>query len=341
MKISIESNTPIKENFLVGLAGNRIDFKLDEHFSIDEGWYELNLPYTGQRTEIKDVKLNDESIEHTLYTGYYMDGNGTQHQPAAAMWDDGGVMKLWIHTKLGVFLDRVFTEIDGGDFGKNLYKKYVFTVDRPCVLQNEFPESIKSYLASGDGPHWWKKDTDYTPYRILDIETPAVDDIIDEMDAINERDITGAFRGVMDIKTNSPTKSDLPFLEMDWSKAPKMKELLMDKVGYKNILSISMQTLYPKSHLFMHRDDHYSRKKYSVIRGCKKFYWPLKGDWSKNHFKLGKAGVVPFKNRPCLINTLEHTHTAVNDSDEPRSVLIVYGDLPGDILGPGDQRDDK
>ena len=96
MKISIESNTPIKENFLVDLAGNRIDFKLDEHFSRDEGWYELNLPYTGQRTEIKDVKLNDESIEHTLYTGYYMDGNGTHHQPAAAMWDDGGVMKLWL-----------------------------------------------------------------------------------------------------------------------------------------------------------------------------------------------------------------------------------------------------
>ena len=128
---------------------------------------------------------------------------------------------------------------------------------------------------------------------------------------------------------------------MDWSKAPKMKELLIEKVGYRNILSISMQTLHPRKHLFLHRDDHYNRKKYPFIRGCKKFYWPLDGDWSNNYFKLGKAGVVPFKNRPCLINTLEHTHTAVNDSDEPRSVLIVYGDLPGKVLGPGDQRDDK
>ena len=91
----------------------------------------------------------------------------------------------------------------------------------------------------------------------------------------------------------------------------------------------------------LHRDDHYKREKYPIIRGCKKLYWPLTGDLANNYFKLGKAGVLPFKDRPYLINTLEHTHTAVNDSDEPRSVLIVYGDLPGEILGPGDQRDDK
>ena len=341
MKISIVSTRPIQKSFLIDLSGNQIDFQLDTELTLADGWYELNLPYTGQQSEIKDIKINNESIIHTLYTGHYVDGNGKKHQPGAAIWDEGGVMKLWIHTNLGVFLDRIFTEIDGGDFGNNLDKKYVFTIDRPFTLKNKFPESIQTYLSHGDGPHWWKSDTDYTPYRILDIDTPSVDDIIGEMNQISVREIKGAFKGVMDIKTNSPSQSDLPFLQVDWSKAPKMKELLIEKVGYRNILSISMQTLHPRKHLFLHRDDHYNRKKYPFIRGCKKFYWPLDGDWSNNYFKLGKAGVVPFKNRPCLINTLEHTHTAVNDSDEPRSVLIVYGDLPGKVLGPGDQRDDK
>ena len=59
-------------------------------------------------------------------------------------------------------------------------------------------------------------------------------------------------------------------------------------------------------------------------------YWPLGGDWSKNYFKLGKSGVVPFNNKPHLINTIEHVHTAVNESDNPRIVLIVYGDLSDD-----------
>ena len=341
MKISIESTNPITEKFLLDLSGNRINFNLDESLSLKEGWYELNLPYTGQKTIIKDIKINDDSISHTLWTGYYVDGAGNKHQPASAMWDEGGVMKLWMHTNLGVMLDRVFTEIDGGDLGENLYKKYVFTVDRPYELKNPFSESIKSYFAHGDGPHWWKKNTDYTPYEILDIDTPPVEEIMAEMDKINVREIKGAFEGVMDIKTNSPTKSDLPFIDVDWEKVPRMKELLVDKVGYKNILSINLQTLHPHKSLMLHRDDHYRRKKYPIIRGCKKFYWPLTGDLANNYFKLGKAGVLPFNDRPYLINTLEHTHTAVNDSGEPRSVLIVYGDLPGKILGPGDQRDDK
>ena len=59
------------------LSGNKIDFQLDTEFTLADGWYELNLPYTGQQSEIKDIKINDESIEHTLYTGHYVDGNGT------------------------------------------------------------------------------------------------------------------------------------------------------------------------------------------------------------------------------------------------------------------------
>ena len=56
MKISIESSKPITENYLIDLSENKIDFRLDESFSLKEGWYELNLPYTRQRTKIKDIK---------------------------------------------------------------------------------------------------------------------------------------------------------------------------------------------------------------------------------------------------------------------------------------------
>ena len=66
MKISIESSKPITEHYLLDLSENKIDFKLDENFNLDEGWYELHLPYTGQKTEIKDIKINDESIVETL-----------------------------------------------------------------------------------------------------------------------------------------------------------------------------------------------------------------------------------------------------------------------------------
>ena len=113
MKITIESTKPITENFLLDISENKIDFILDESLPLKEGWYELNLPYTGQRTKIKDIKINDESIVETLWSAIYIDGEGNKVQPTSYLCDEGGVMKIWIHTNLGVMLDRLLTEIDG------------------------------------------------------------------------------------------------------------------------------------------------------------------------------------------------------------------------------------
>jgi|TARA_B110000483_G_scaffold181849_1_gene215030 hypothetical protein len=328
MKITIDSTAEIKESFLVDLSGNRLYFKTDEQFVAREGWYELNLPFTGEKTNITDIKINDESILHTIYTAYYTTGID-RHQPATGMWNDGGVLKLWLHTNIGIFFERVFSDIDSGDFGADLNEKYVFTVDRPLTLQKKFPRSIKDFFAHGDGPHWWKLGTDFTPYRILDTSPPPQETIIEELHKICIYD-KKAFDGVMDLKTICKNKADLPFKHVDWENAPHLRKLLLEQIGYNNIIDISMQTLAPNSCIALHRDDHYKREKYPLIRGCKKMYWPLGGDWSKNYFKLGKSGVVPFNNKPHLINTIEHVHTAVNESDNPRIVLIVYGDLSDD-----------
>ena len=94
MKISIESSRPITKNYLLDLSENKIDFKLDESFSLQEGWYELHLPYTGQRTKIKDIKINDESIGETLWSGIYIDGEGNKVQPTSYLCDEGGVMTV-------------------------------------------------------------------------------------------------------------------------------------------------------------------------------------------------------------------------------------------------------
>ena len=97
MKISIESKNKIDKIFLINLEGQKIFFDLDTYFSIPEGWYELNLPYTGTQNDIKDIKINDETIKWTIYTAYYIDGHGSIHQPATSIWDEGGILKIWIH----------------------------------------------------------------------------------------------------------------------------------------------------------------------------------------------------------------------------------------------------
>ena len=75
------------------------------------------------------------------------------------MWDDRGVFKIWIHTQLGVLLERFLHQIANGKFGKNLFQDYMLTVDRPVKLKKQWPESIKTFFSNGDGPNWWHKNS--------------------------------------------------------------------------------------------------------------------------------------------------------------------------------------
>ena len=106
MKISIISNKPAQKYCLQALDYKTINFQLDKEFDIETGWYELRVEYIDAKIEIQDIKINDTSIKEIIYTGYYTDGSGKIHQPATAVWDEGGVFSIWLHTELGVLFQR-------------------------------------------------------------------------------------------------------------------------------------------------------------------------------------------------------------------------------------------
>ena len=328
MKISIESKNKIDKIFLINLEGQKIFFDLDTYFSIPEGWYELNLPYTGTQNDIKDIKINDETIKWTIYTAYYIDGHGSIHQPATSIWDEGGILKIWIHTNLGIYFERIFNDITSGDYGTDLREKYVFTVDRPIKLKYNWPESVTRFFTSGDGPHWWKLGTDFTPYRQLDIDLPPIDKVMQECEKICVHEWHD-HKNVLHLKSCSPNNNELPFYDLSKDDVPHLKKLISD-IGYKNIIDLSITYMAPKTHLDLHRgDSNYKRKAYPYIRGCKKFYWALTEykDW---YFKLGKSGIIPL-DKPCLINTTEHVHSVVNERlGNDRLIFSIYGELPDD-----------
>jgi len=330
MKISVDSNVKIQKSFLLNLYNERIDFVIDKDFDLPDGWYELNLPYTGTKTEISDIKINGETIKWPIYTGWYIDGNGTRHQPATAMWDNGGVFKIWLHTNISVFIERTLTEIHHKDFGKDLSKDYTFTVDRPLRLKRQWPESVQRFFTTGDGPHWWKLGTQYTPYRILDLDLPPVEKILEECNRICEHKWT-FHNDAVEVKSISPNDNELPFCDMSVYDVPYLKNLIK-QIGYTNILEMGISRMSPGAYLPMHRGtENYDKKSYPYTKGCKKFYWALTEykDW---YFKLGKSGIIPLEN-PCLINTTEHVHSVINERDEnlpDRWIFSIYGELPDD-----------
>ena len=330
MKIDITSRIEIDHVYLIDLAGNKIDLELGKETSLQDGWYELNVPYTGKENDIVDICVNNETLKETMYTGWYMDGKNNRHQPNMAVWDEGGVFKIWVHTNLGVYFNRVLSEIWQGDFGTNLDKNYTITVDRPMQLKKEWPASIKGFFEFGDGPHWWRLGQYNTPYKVLELDLPPVEKVIEECNKVCTYEITSHEKS-LEVKSTSDRDNELPFNDLSDADIPYIKNLIQ-QIGFTNILDMSLTKMKPGSTLELHKaTGNYSKKSYPYMRGCKKFYWALTEykDW---YFKLGRAGILPL-DKPCLINTTEHVHTVVNertDHEEDRYVFSLYGELPDD-----------
>ena len=328
MKLSIRSNEKLEKFYLRNLDKETVAITLDKEALIPYGWYELIVPYTGKKIEISDILNNNESIKELIYTGYYTDGNGAIHQPATAVWDKGGYFTIWIHTQTGILWQRFCDQIRSGDFGTNLFDKYMLTVDRNVKIKNNFTSTLQSYFANGYGPNWWLKNDKLTPYTIVDsndVKATDTEKLLSELDKClpyKHKDlngVTGWHRAGL-----KEGCADLPFVEVNHL-GSEFVQNFVNKLGYKRIIDIAIQKLAPNTAVPIHRDDHYRRKGYPYTSGAKKFYWNLS---SANNvfFKLGTAGLLPL-DQPLFINTVEHVHAVINQSEEERTVIHMYGEL--------------
>ena len=324
MKLSIKSSKPLQNFYLEDLQNQKHDIILDTNVELLNGWYELNICYVDTKIEIFDILINDFSIKHLLHTGYYTDGHGKIHQPASAVWDKNGCFKIWIHTDIGVLIQRIYDSIRNGDYGKNLFEKYILTVDKPIQINDMFDNDIKSFFAQADGPNWWAKNDDRTPWLPVALENINKENLLEEFKktlpyTFLQKD--GRFRLCIRKDFKPPR---LPFIEIDTIKSEMIQKFLR-QIGYKRIIDIGINTQKPGRAVPIHIDDHYDTDAYPYMKGCKKFYWTLQNH-ENVYFKLGKSGLIPHE-KPLLINALAHTHSVVNQGDKVRSTLSIYGEM--------------
>ena len=149
MKIEVQSDNPLTKYHLKNIQDEIIDFKFGDEVSLPAGWYELNIEYTGKKTLINAIILNDEDIKHLMYIGWYVDKAGKRHQPGNAVWDYGGCFKIWLHTDVGVFRERIIRSIINGDFGSDMTEDYLFTCDKPIEIHTSFPKNLQSFFLYG------------------------------------------------------------------------------------------------------------------------------------------------------------------------------------------------
>lgn len=326
MKIEVKSTFPISDYYLESLSGERINFLLGKEIDIPSDWYQLNIPYTGQKNDINEIILDDVNIDEQIYTGYYVDGKSKVHQPGGALWDEGGCFKIWLHSKIGVFVERIMRCLESGEYGSDLSKKYLFTVDKPLEISKSFPKEIQSFFSVGKGPYWWDKSKTDVPYRVvpnLDFDKEAVLEEAKKLCVIGKESEDGGVYGKFRVEsTNAKCNLDLPYAEFDPIKFPVLNRLF-DAIGLEKLMTMHVSTLEPGGNFTVHRDRGYFRDGYNYLTGCKIFYWNLTNT-KDNYFKFGRCGLLP-TNKPLFINTLAHVHSAINQSTNDRKVLIIAG----------------
>ena len=319
MKISIISDKPVQKYRLQALDYETYNFPLDKEFELAAGWYELQIAYVDTKIEIQDIKINDSSIREFIYTGYYTDGSGKIHQPACAVWDEDGVFSIWIHTELGIFFTRTLEAIKNGDYGKNLFEDYMLTVDRPLSIKDTWPAEMTSFFKTAHGPHWWRKNTDTTPWVRRPIPSVDVDLLLSELDKVcTNHYVPGEGKTIKALKSHC----DLPFVELHEISSGMVREFV-SSIGFKRIIDINVQTLDPGYYVAVHNDERY-REGDVYMRGCQMFYWTCKNS-NGVHFKLGRGGVLPHE--PLLINNIVHPHAVVNEGTKTRTSILIYGEL--------------
>lgn len=324
INVSIESDHTI-ENFEVeDLFRNNITVNNNQNFDVASDWFLIKVPYCDVKNEIKKIKLNHVDIGYLMYTGWFENAKNEVFQPASAVWEDG-FFKLWLHKNIGYYKWSLITQIANGDFGKNLFEKYMLTVDYSTELPDQYPDDVREFYKYPFGPRWWPKQDIIRPYKIL---TGKQFDTIDKKLLIAQAKKLTNFNGERLKEKNwkfwrYKEALDLPLLSLDNFNG-QLKELF-NLVGFESIIDFSILELDPKSTIHIHIDDHLQRECWPIIAGCKKFYWTLT-DTDNAYFKLGEAGLVPL-NYPLMMNTGMHTHSVVNDGNHTRIVLLVYGKI--------------
>jgi len=332
--LSIDTNVELKNYYLSNLSDGKVSFTSGTAFDIQNGWYNLIVEYHGEKVDITDITINGQSIGHFLHTGFFTEtSTGKRFQPANSLWTEG-FYSIWIHTEIGHMLQTHARSIRNGDYGKDLFDDYLFTVDKSIEVDDNWPEMIKSYFRHGNGPRWWKKDLKRTPYEVC------------EESLLQDCDKTKILREIpidceIEIEYEMPTKesntknkimqgrairrnSVYPYIEIDTIKGDELKKLIR-KLGFTKILNITLQTSLPGQAFAPHIDDHYDRDCREDIEGPTVFLWDLAEDTTKHLFKLGVAGVLPLDNG-VFFNQFYYDHGTINDSNTvERPLLIIHG----------------
>ena len=279
---------------------------IDQHkiFDLPDAWHKITIPLP--RTDIKDIKIGDESIKHCLNSGI----------------NTAIGYEIWLHGDPAEYFSRIAECIAHEDLlrFKNLKDKYLITESWNEQVEGDFiPSSVRQFFAKGEGPHWYHKE-DFHDLPYVEYEGPEIGTSIDL-----DEDLTFVdkkFYGQGQCKSLKP-QPVLPTIRLDQIKNQKLRNT-MRQFGFTDILQMQYVELQPNSVLPIHKDDFTYEDGKHIIDGPTQLYCVLSGDPGGIKFKFKNVGLIDVS-KPIFINNRRFVHSLVYTGDIPRGVLLAYG----------------
>lgn len=297
---------------LVKLDQNILNI-VDHCVEVDlKGWHLLSISAvdTGY-LQIKDIMIEEISISHMMLLMFL-----AESKQCTFGWVDNREFCMPLHPNYAVFRSVVFSNIDSGDYGSQIYEKYDFSLNKNPSLQHQYPKHIVDYFSQEVSPTWHKKYHKRSPWFL----GPQIDhkklsqEVKQVRHKFSQRTIKlDSYRGWSDTSLKFASVKQAQDIGLEY-----FSEIL-SQCKFTLIDNINISYLPPGGFINSHRDLALGEK------ARNKVYIPI--DFAEgNYFKFLQGGYAQLDTSyaTCL-NTDCFLHAVVNDSDSGRLIIGCAG----------------
>ena len=305
--------------------------------AIDMGIHQLSIRLNdGNRICIDDVIINSAGLRQTLYLSYIKTDTGEIQQPATVLWEKTQTWILPFGNPVSYWISLVNTKLPASALGQDLSKKYNILYPCKIKLQKDCLPVVKDFFEHNfDFFCKPKEATNFLPQRKtnLDISKYNIQAVLDEIEKnwqlVLAKQSTYAQKLYNDRELPLDSNSWINLLifingnfVLEPNELPLLQQLISD-LPINNIKKSYIGILPPGAVIAPHMDN--VGLAAPGDKGCNMLYMPLR--WPPgNYFKFCSGGLIDSADT-WLINTSDHVHALINESNQTRIILSVILDL--------------
>jgi len=305
---------------------------------------------TDSKISFKNLILNKTNIRQYFYLSW-VSHDKSKIQPCTEIWLKEQTWNIPISNPLSLLISITYEKFKSGELGQDLYKKYQIFYPESVEIDETYPQLIKDFFKHNFGFHVYPRILDSEPFgqELIPYKHFTYDycqeKIYEELKSneqylfnneiipnqTNYNLLDNNLSGNRSIKHNWRTIFTFPFVKekkynltdftLDKNKLPVLSEFY-SRLPLKNIYYSFLGYLPPGGYIAPHVDQ--SPK--GIPIGCGQLYFAINAK-DGNLLKIHNVGLVPYCNKPTLLNNHTFTHSLVNQSNEPRWVISVLGDI--------------